>query len=80
MGALQTMEKWNSPLAFHKQPPYTEIWMQELEVGLTRDSSEQGSSLNSVAGGKEIIGWDWQMDNEAFESHWGGVKVAAIKK
>ena len=57
-----------------------EIRMQELEVGLTSDLSEKGSSINSVARGKEIIGWDWQMDNEAFESHWRGVKVVAIKK
>ena len=43
-------------LTFCKQPPYMEIRMQELEVGLTSDLSKKGSSINSVARGKEIIG------------------------
>ena len=69
-----------SPLAFYKQPHYVEIRMQELDLGLTSDLREKGSSIKSVARRKALIGWDWQMDNEAFESHWGGGKAAAVKK
>ena len=64
------------PWPFHKQPFYMERQIQELELSLTSELSyeRERQLYKTLARGKELIGWDWQMGNVASESHWGGKK------